>query len=449
MSRSSSTGSAKEGVNTMARGSVAGVLIAVAMMLCAAPITLAQQGSSGAGRGNLRIGQIEVHGELSQRITYDDNIFIEPDTETDDVIFVTTPTVNFVLPGERINANVFYSAALRAFADNEQENSQNQTLNAAFAYRTPRGNFFRLENRYLDTTDLSTSEEQSNIAPRTRWHNNRVSATVGLPEIPSMERIDLEFGYNFDKRYFDRDENSTEDRDTNEIVVRWYYDVSPFLPKTRFLVEYLFGVVEFDDGAAVGRDSNYHIVRTGVNIEPTAKLSGNATLGAEFRDWDFKANDMTLFNVRTNLRYRYAAATTAGEAGAVNLTIVREIRESAFRFLNRVKPVVEVTRFDIGVQHRFNLPAGNATLPLTFFANFFYELDDYPGIVTEPITGLPDEREDDFLGAGVRLRLDGWLPNMNLNYFASLGYEVNDRDSNFNLKDYTANRVSLLLGVNF
>jgi len=409
----------------------------------------------GAGPANLRIGQIEVHGELSQRITYDDNIFIEPTEETDDVIYVTTPMVNFILPGERFNGNVFYSVGLRAFADNDQENSQNHTANAAFVYRTPRGNFLRLQNMYLDTTDLSTSEEQSNIAPRTRWHNNRVSAILGLPEIPTLERVDLELGYSFEKRYFDRVENSTEDRDTNELSVRWYYDVSPFLPKTRFLVEYVYGTVQFDEGEAARRDADYHIVRAGVSIEPTAKLSGTATAGAEFRSWEYppvgrtEAEDLTLFNVRTNLRYRYGVGAAAGEVGAVNFTVLREIRESAFRFRERIKPVVEVTRLDVGVQHRFNLPVGNVTLPLTLFGNFFYEFEEFPGIVFDTATSLVHERDDDFMGGSLRLRLDGRFPNMNLDYFSELGYEVRDRDSNFNLKDYTANRVSFLFGVNF
>jgi len=436
------------------RTMVAALVLLVGSALIA-PIAQAQQVAPGMGPGNLKIGQIEVHGELSQQVTFDDNIFIDPKDETSDVIFVTTPTVNFMLPGERFNGNVYYSVGLRAFADNDQENSQNHTLSAAMAYRTPRGNFLRIQDTYLDTTDLSTSEEQSNIAPRTRWHSNQVRTTLGLPELPTLERIDLELGHFFETRYFDRVENSTEDYDRNEVSVRWYYDVSPFLPKTRFLVEYIFGTVEYDKGVLVRRDADYHIVRTGVSIEPTAKLSGTATVGAEFRDWKYppagrtETEDMTLFNVRTDLRYRYGIEQAVGEIGSINLMVLREIRESAFRYLDRIEPVVEVTRLEVGVQHRFNLPVRNITLPLTLLGNIFYEFEEFPGIVTDPATAITDEREDDFMGGSIRVRLDGRLPNANLNYFGVLGYEVHDRDSNFNLKDYTTNRVSFLFGVNF
>jgi len=444
-----------ERVNAMSQRTVVTVLVLLVGSVPVAAIGQAQQLAPGMGPGNLKIGQLEVHGELSQQVTFDDNIFIEHEDETSDVIFVTTPTVNFMLPGERLNGNVYYSVGLRAFADNDQENSQNHTLSAAMAYRTPRGNFIRIQDTYLDTTDLSTSEEQSNIAPRTEWHSNQVRTTLGLPELPTLERIDLELGHFYETRYFERVENSTEDYDRNQVSVRWYYDVSPFLPKTRFLVEYIFGIVKYDKGELVRRDADYHIVRTGVSIEPTAKLSGMATAGAEFRSWDYppagrtETEDMTLFNVRTDLHYRYGIEEAVGEVGSINLTVLREIRESAFRFLERIEPVVEVTRVEVGVQHRFNLPAGNITLPLTLLGNFFYEFEEFPGIVTDPATGITAEREDDFMGGAVRVRLDGRIPNANLNYFASLGYEVHDRDSNFNLKDYTANRVSLLFGVNF
>lgn len=448
----------------MARGTVAAAaLLLLTSTLVTAPFAQAQQAPwpspagvrgraavmPGAGPAYLRIGRIEVHGELTQRIMYDDNIFLEGDSETDDAVFLTTPTVNFVLPGERLNGNVFYSAGLRAFADNEQENSQSQTLSGALVYLTPRGNFFRLQDTYLDTEDLSTSEEQSNIAARAKWHSNMVNATVGLLEIPRLERIDVELGYLFEKRYFDDVENATEDRDNNEFSARCYYDVGAFLPKTRFLVEYVYGTVDFDEGVLVGRDADYHIGRTGISIEPTAKLSGIVMVGVEFRDWEYQVADLTLFNVRTNLRYRYGVGPPMGEVGAVSLTVLREIRESAFRFEERTKPVVEVTRVNVGVQHRINLPVMKVTLPLTLFANFFYEYEDYPGEVLDSATGLVHVREDDFFGGGVRLRLDGRFPGKNLNYFGELGYEVNDRDSNFNIKDYAANRVSLLFGVNF
>ncbi|MFQ5914244.1 MAG: outer membrane beta-barrel protein, partial [Nitrospinota bacterium] len=206
---------------------------------------------------------------------------------------------------------LYSEARFWAFADRTNENHQDYLGRGNFIFRPGR----RLELNggisYEDTEDPSTSEQQSVTGPRTP-RTQLIGSLGGKWTFSPKTRFSLAGDFTEDR--FKRVVNNRLEKNTFRVTAEGFRQI---FPKTSVVLGYTFGGTDFTNRPRPPDDFNddslTHTVLAGIDLDPTAKLSGRLSAGATLRDFDQPGRDNEVdVGVETELIYRPLARTTLG-----------------------------------------------------------------------------------------------------------------------------------------
>ena len=272
-----------------------------------------------------------------------------------------------------------------------------------------------LDERYVITSDPSTSEQQSATGQaRTPRRQNGIGLKFGYSVNP---KIDLELSFLRTDHVFERAANANLNRNENTIGATFFYR---FLPKTSALLAYSFKRTDFVDltPTELNKDNGARNMSIGLRFDPTAKVRGLLKVGYTVKVFDAATqpdgrplDDERAISAATELTW---AAT---ERTQVNLLVSRNIEESSTVGANSFN----ATKVELGLDQRFVIAALSASI------HGSYERNDFNGL----------DRSDAIwrTSATVRYALLRWLS-------FSVGYECASKssDSNDPTVQYRVNR---------
>jgi hypothetical protein len=108
----------------------------------------------------IRVGQARFRGSLTVSEMYDDNIYLDPESKTADMINEVNPRVFMDLPfgiDERHNFQVLYNARLGSYLNHSKNNYQDQDVTGLLNFQLPFG-YFAFRDFFNKTSDRAGTE---------------------------------------------------------------------------------------------------------------------------------------------------------------------------------------------------------------------------------------------------------------------------------------------------
>ncbi len=394
-------------------------------------------GQMNIGGDTLKFGKFTLSPTLSYSSEWNDNIFLDPDNETEDWVHTLNLSVNarFGLEPLRTRHLEFgFDTSYFSFGTGDGEDYNSFDLYGRFFKELNNRVSLRMNDAFRYTEDQYGSEEEFNLGEQTKRWNNTFSA--GL-EYRFYDRFRLAFSYgNFIER-FRSDGDEWQDKTEHLPAVTWYYR---FLPKTSVLLEYRVAFrmyPEQNDGFILngnqidsGNSQDYmdHHLLTGLHWDATAKLSGDLKIGLGYqdyensRDWNGEEyEEDATWVADVLLAYALRPKTT------LNFGLQR--RQYASTYDQATQYTFSAVRLgliqELGQLWRLNLSGEYAD----------YEYEVYQGVRS---------RDDDRLQGQIRLSRPVWKFLQ-----ASLGYSYLNRNSDIAEYDYENNIVEFQVSARF
>ncbi len=351
---------------------------------------------------------------VSQKTTYETNIFQAPSDAKDDVILTTIPGFLAEYGGSRHSVTVGYRTEILRYLSLTNQDTENH-----FAVGQLRLEFPRLLVNIRDNFD------KTNSPPNTELTGPVISATNTL--VPTVEyrltqRFSLGANFNWTRVDFERSDLA-HDLNRDELLAgpTLYWKI---LPKSDLGLSYSYGEKQFD--SATDRDVTRHVITVGIRGDLTAKLSSTFRGGYEIReatagshqgfsglslggDWSYRPDERTRFMLITD----------------------RSLYESTFGS----SPYFVSTVATLLAEHQFG-PKLSVNARVTGGTN------SYP--TKETVGGRTKFREDTLYGWGAAAYYDiqRWLR-------VSLDYSTTRRSSNFNDFSFTDDRFTGTVTLQF
>lgn len=382
--------------------------------------------------GNLKIGRLQVHPELTYQLTYDSNIYKDPEDEQDDFIHIIRPGVRFLYEGNEDNKLEFgYNIGFIRFTDNSRNSFHEHNAFLDGMYKTPWGLYLRLNDTFAHTADPygnSNSYREGETKVR-RWYNN-----AGLSLGYELNRLSFEASYaNHYERYLE-DIDWWQNRNDHQFSLTAYYR---FMPRTSALLQYRFVDINYtnqnngDNSRGIdsdtSQDARQHQIFTGLRFDPTGKLKGEIKLGlgrknyVNDRDWNGdEYEDVSSWLAEGSLVWDATAKTS------LSTRFARSLNDSTESYATQFT----TTTLSLGLRHQFfDQLAATSGVGLT--------LDDY-----NDVSPTLDARHDLtlMLDCGLEYTIQDWL-------MVGLGYAYADRSSSDDFQDeeYQDHRTTLSL----
>lgn len=351
--------------------------------------------------GNLHIGKLQIHPELKYSVTYDSNIFQEPEDTREDFIHTIRPGVRILYQGIGDNMlAVGYDMGFIQYTENTDNSYNEHTAFLKGLYKAPMGIFIRIDDNFAHTADpYGNSNSYREGDPKVkRWYNN-----LGLALGYELNRLSFEASYaNHYEHYFEH-EDWWQNRHDHQFGFTTYYR---FLPRTSALLQYRltdFNYINQDNGdntrgieSDTSQDARLHQIFTGLRFDPSGKLKGELKVGigrkdyVNDQDWNgLDYEDVTTWMAETSLTWDATAKTS------LETLFSRSLNDSTQSYATRFSR----TAYRLGVRHHFlEQLIGTTQVGVV--------LDDYNNISTTLGT-----RHDRTLraGAGLEYTVQEWL----------------------------------------
>lgn len=286
-------------------------------------------------QGNIRIGRIKVTPKIAYTGEYNDNIYLEKDNAKSDYINTVAPALRLSFagkPGNYVKAG--YEVDLVHYNNYNDNNYQSHKVSGGFGFKSPRGFYLTLRERYTETANAYGSAELYKEGERTKRWSNTVGATVGYE---FAGRFTLEGDYQSFVEEYDLLADQWQDKQDHAYSVKFYYR---FLPKTSAVVQHRRTVRDYpsqarandnDKGITSSTSEDYTIddYFVGLHWDPSARLNGELKLGHSKNRYDNELDwnnnryeDKDTWVVESNLSYR------ASEKTKLRAKVMRSIKES-------------------------------------------------------------------------------------------------------------------------
>jgi hypothetical protein len=377
-------------------------------------------------RDGVEIGPVTAHTAFTHETQFDTNVFLEDDGENFDVITILRPFVGLDMKLGDNNANVEYEAAINLFSRFEDQSYVDQRLRG-MAEINLADYKVTIANVYRYFSDRAGSEDVDRIR---RQNNYMRAGLIGL-----FDQLQFEAGYTFGVEDFISDDvifrtptdvmtYDSKDRLLNIFDAQASYR---FMPKTSFLVENYFGLIDYKSDK--NADSWFVESLVGLRGDLRENFSADITMGVRFQDYDdatmTDSDDYVGFVMRGGATYEFT------EDDILNLLVERNIYESTFNNMN----YYNINHIGGSYTHFF-------TKKTTSRVFSYYQLNLYPDDTT--VAGDTDERRDHLYAIGGALRYD-------MKKWASMEvkYEHKVRRSNFDVFDYVDNLVTMRGTIGF
>jgi hypothetical protein len=377
-----------------------------------------------------------VHPYLSVGEVYTDNFYNTKDNKEEEWTTVVTPGIWGAFPalprrpeqittlntapggmpltrfrqntGRRFQSYGAYSADFqhnKNFSDDEETTQRGEGM---IDVNLRGGLGFNLAGIYSNTYDpFSTGANQSTQS------DNYTSWTLdSLTTYDIGPKTDVRFDLGYYSLEYDKDRNHYRDRDDIKAGAALAYKISP---KTRIFGQFEYIDINYDQSTQP--DSEEYHYFAGMTWDLTGKSTGMVKAGYSDKKYKDDFDNNGEFVGELQLKYQFSPKT------ALNLTGTRQFNES-----DLVGTGDRITDF-IGLTMTQQMTA-KTSLKL----NASYLNDDYQQKVT--VGANTDYRNDDYYQLGIGA---GWSAMTWLNL--SVGYNYNDRNSNFDRYDYSSNSV--------
>ncbi len=359
---------------------------------------------------------------LGLREEYDDNIFLDAANEKDDLLTTVTVGAQFAPQLKDHELTASYVADFQMFADNSDQNTANQTFDAE---GTLHFNDWRVEanNRFRHFENRTGTEDTARV-PRT-------TEKLKLAVIRVFNKLDVGFDYSYALENY-RSDNAIgsfegqaltyQDLDSSEhsgeVELAFH-----FWPKTSLLFAGRYGTLKYDTGKK--SDSDYFDVLAGLRGRLFARGQIEGKVG--FRTQDYKDAGSDFDSVIGNVSWT--------EQFSERDTLTVDFDRTTYSTIYQQNAYFQGTVVSGVFSHDFN---SRVTGRLTGL----YGLNEYPTATTE--NGKTAKREDDLWEAGV-----GLVYRMPKYWVMELNYAYRERSSSFDEYNYTDNRYSAAVRLEF
>jgi hypothetical protein len=379
------------------------LLVLFSVLLAVAPTEAVDLNAIWPG---LNLPGFKVTPFFSERGEYETNVLLQRRKENADIITKSIPGVVVELPFGRHRLDLGARAEILRFLDNDRLDNEHYFLLGNLALDFPGGLRARLKDEFVLTSDPPGTELTGRIDSTT----NTVAPDV---EYAIVRGFAVGANYAWTRVDFQASVQAL-DRDEHTMGVSGFWKVAP---KTDLLANYSYGLKTFS--SATDRDVTRHILMVGVRGDITSRLSSTFRIGYERRqtdqsgltgysgpvasgDWVFAPTERTRFTLLTQ----------------------RSVEESVFS----TNLIYVATLATLMAEQKFGPK-------LTINGRLFGGTNDYPDKAEDlaKVPGNRFHRRTDLLmgfGAGVEYQIQRWLG-------FSADYSWTERNSNFDLNDYT------------
>jgi hypothetical protein len=378
--------------------------------------------------GNIHIGQLKIHPDLSVKEGYTDNIFREADSEKGSAITTVSPGILFQLPIKRHFLQMDYRADLiEASKHHDVYDTDSHFANLLLNLDFNRLNLLMGDNWAKDSTPPDFENDTRND-----YYQNRAFFEASY-RLPGRYKVKAFYTNEFrdfdDYREIGQSNPELDNYMQNETGVALYYR---FLPLTSVLLEYAFTTINNKDINLPDTDSDSHRIWLGLSWEPTAKINGAIKGGYVTRDYDEAGDDWDGFGMEGDLKYNYSSFTSFSFKGFRKLLDASVTQMAPGGVAGDYGTYYVSTGGILSASRKLNYK-------LSASAEISYFHDDY-----QERGAMPDERRDDRVGFGVGLdyRIQDWLG-------CGLKYNYEDNDSNVEAEEYRENRVFATISLIF
>ncbi len=252
-------------------------------------------------RKRLTAGPLKLHPYVVQQMSYDSNVFLEPNDRKDDVIWVTTPGIIADLNlGDHL-IEVDYRCDFENFTKFSDQNDQNQYFKALVDLSFPDW-YVNAEHRLAQTS----SRAGTTFTQRIGRLENTTQTTIGY----KWNQLQAELDYHLFNRTFNSSTYKQWDYNVNRIGTTLFFELTK---KTQAFVEYAHGFIVYRNNR--DRDGNFDRVRGGLKGQLLPRLTTITKMGWESRRYRGK-NEAGFNGFSAEMAFRYAATSrTAVETG--------------------------------------------------------------------------------------------------------------------------------------
>lgn len=379
-----------------------------------------------------------IHPFVSVGGYYTSNIFRSDDDERSDTVLVVSPGVWLALPAtrqqlvevetmntapgglelsrfsieteRRFQAYALYRGEFQKNKNYQEAEVDDHRAEALLAYRFRGGLSVELLDIYENDHDpFSTGDAEERELDT--WKANLLNPIISYQVSPKTR---LRLDYSWYVLDYDSARRDFRDREDHAFSGSVFYQ---FTPKTSAFLDYEYIIVDYDNS---DEDNDENLFYGGLQYHVTDKTLGRLKVGygkKEFDESDQDNNDFFALEAQLTHRFSRKASMFFKAVHRADQSDVEDVED------------VLTTRLRVGYTHLL-------TEKITGKVAVSYVRDDYDGEIT--VDGKTDERKDDKYRAEIAI---GWSPQRWLNF--STGYVYNERDSNFNTRDYEDHTVFL------
>lgn len=375
-----------------------------------------------------------VHPFISLTGLYSDNIYNASSNEESDFLTILSPGVLLAYPGikdmpgasfatsnlspgglldsreavdyfRRFQTSLLYQADLQYYADNSASDMNHHRVEGMLQFNLKGGVSLDLAGEYKLSADAPSGSTLLD-----EYQSDLIDMVLGI-EIGSKMNLDL--GYSGFQLDYDADRNNGRDRQDTSFTGRLSFEI---LAKTAIFAEYQLIDINYD--RQVFPDNELTKSNVGIKWDVTAKSSGHFKLGLTSRDHE--AADLADAD---ELFYQLQALHQFTPKTSVQLTGTRRLTETTIAgtnyIVNNQTSLTYRQEMSRKIVANLDLSYGRDKFdqPVTYGTETKKQVDD-----TLLITPTLDYLMKDW-------------------FIVSLSYSLTERDSNFDILDYTSNAV--------
>ncbi len=384
--------------------------------------------------GNIKLGRVAIHPGFGIKSRFNSNLFLEADSSfadgtsesrSEDFSWVHSPLLNIEKTrerGELFGFQVSYIGNDEHFFELTDQNYFEHDLQGQLEFSGP-GNRTQLlvKGRIFDTLRRTTNEFATNLNPRAQRLLTRVDGELSHSVTP-LSKLSASLGYRSNK--FDNIASQGEDQNNFLAGASFFWK---FLKLTAMGLKYDFQSIEYTSPFTINIDSQTNTAAFALRWDPTALISGEASVGFTHRSFDDGLNQNTI-QYQMDLEYELT------ERSIFKLKGQRNVIDSTF---SNVDAFI-LTSVDLTWSKEWNSKVESNI-------GIGYQNRDF-GEDAEDITGgggLKKRNDDQVtLGVNIAYKLQEWLQ-------ASADYKYNNTASNFKDTEFDLNLASLALTIIF
>lgn len=352
----------------------------------------------------IKLGDLILYPGFKVGGKYDDNVFLTSSDKESDFVTIITPALNLEVPLNQHYFEIDYSIDFLRYSDYPSQDANDHILGALLDLNF-RDFKIDIKNNFHDTSQRATTE----FIERIRHYQNDLKGRISF----ELTRINIDLGIQNIRYDYLKKAWSNEDRTENIYTFQMGYR---FLPKTIFLTEYNYGEIKYDT-ALVNTESDYGEGMMGIKGKLTSKCEGTIKVGYHSRKYEESLDhpDFDTLVTKINLKERFDSKNI------LRLGFLRRAIESTY------SPNIYYNMNKGWFEHLYKLNRKCSTK-----ITGFYQLNLYPKETTEG--SKTDKRQDSLANGGIAVKYDflKWLS-------FEVGYQHQERNSNFDIFDYRDN----------